>query len=84
MKAACERVFAGTSMAALAAMLPKTLRKAAITHWLDAGISVYLASDWAGHSTDVAELYYAGRADTTYAREVALLSQRSRRAETRG
>lgn len=72
---ACERVFAGTAKAALAAMPPKTLRKAAITHWLDSGISIYLASDWAGHSTDVAELYYAGRADASYAKEVELLTR---------
>jgi integrase len=76
---ACERVFAGTSKSALAAMPPKTLRKAAITHWLDSGISIYLASDWAGHSTDVAELYYAGRSRTTYAKEVELLARRSGR-----
>lgn len=78
---ACERVFAGTSKSMLAAMPPKTLRKAAITHWLDSGISIYLASDWAGHSTEVAELYYAGRAHTSYAREVTLLARRCDRAD---
>ena len=78
---ACERVFAGTAKAALAAMPPKTLRKAAITHWLDSGISIYLASDWAGHSTDVAELYYAGRADASYTKEVELLTRARTRAQ---
>jgi integrase len=78
---ACERVFAGTTKAALAAMPPKTLRKGAITHWLDSGISIYLASDWAGHSTDVAELYYAGRADASYTKEVELLTRARTRAQ---
>lgn len=78
-KPACARVFGGTAKAALADMPPKTLRKAAITHWLDSGISIYLASDWAGHSTDVAELYYVGRAETTYAKEVELLTRRRRK-----
>jgi integrase len=72
---ACERVFAGTAKSVLASMPPKTLRKAAITHWLDSGISIYLASDWAGHSTEVAEAYYAGRADATYSREIEMLAR---------
>lgn len=72
---ACDRVFGGTSKASLATMTPKTLRKAAITHWLDAGINPFLAAEWAGHSEDVARRYYAGRTSETYAREAALLAE---------
>lgn len=79
---ACERIFSGTAKAALASMPPKTLRKAAITHWLDSGISIYLASAWAGHSTEVAELFYAGRSDTSYAKEVELLTRQTGRRAT--
>lgn len=72
---ACRQVFAGTGKAHLVDMPPKTLRKAAITWWADCGVPTALAADWAGHSEEVAALYYAGRASTDYSREVALLSQ---------
>ena len=71
---ACQAVFAGTEKDQLARMSPQTLRKAAITYWLDSGISPYLASEWAGHSEDVSRRYYAGRSNTTYAREASLLA----------
>ncbi|MDP3953169.1 hypothetical protein [Microbacterium sp.] len=73
---ACERVFAGSSKPDLARMPPKMLRKAAITFWLDAGISPYLASEWAGHSEDVARRYHAGRASDSYAAEISKLTER--------
>ncbi|MDR7252774.1 integrase [Nocardioides sp. BE266] len=72
---ACERVFGGSGKAELAAMPPKTLRKAAITFWLDSGISLSQAAEWAGHSEDVAQRYYAGRVSPGFAREAALLAQ---------
>lgn len=72
---ACEAVFAGSPKSALAGMSPQVLRKAAITYWLDSGISPYLASEWAGHSEDVSRRYYAGMSSTTYAREAALLAK---------
>lgn len=72
---ACRRVFAGTAKQRLATMPPKTLRKAAITFWLDAGISTALAAEWAGHTEEVLRLYYAGRAAPTFAKEAALLAQ---------
>lgn len=72
---ACEKVFAGTAKAALTAMPPKTLRKAAITFWLDSGISLSQAAEWAGHSEDVAQRYYAGRVSPGFAREASLLAQ---------
>ncbi|QYJ03508.1 site-specific integrase [Nocardioides panacisoli] len=71
---ACEKVFAGTPKHELAAMAPKTLRKAAVTWWLEKGIPTYLAAEWAGHSINVARDYYAGRSATTYTNEVGLLS----------
>lgn len=71
---ACQKVFGGTAKNQLVNMTPNTLRKAAITFWLDSGISPYLAADWAGHSEDVARRYYAGRAAGSYAREVAILA----------
>ncbi|MEO9322259.1 hypothetical protein ABFT23_02130 [Nocardioides sp. C4-1] len=72
---ACERVFGGTEKRELVTMPPKTLRKAAITFWLDAGINPFLAAEWAGHSEDVAKRYYAGRAAASFASEVARLGQ---------
>lgn len=76
---ACEQVFASTAKAELANMPPKMLRKAAVTYWLDSGISPYLASEWAGHDVEVARTYYAGRAASTYSAEVDLLNARLRR-----
>lgn len=72
---ACERVFAGGAKSTLALMPPKTLRKAAITFWLDSGISLHQAAEWAGHSEDVAQRYYAGRVSAGFAREAALLAE---------
>jgi hypothetical protein len=71
---ACERVFAGSSKPLLARMEPKTLRKAAITFWLDSGIDLMQAAEWAGHSEDVAQRYYAGRVSPGFAREAAMLA----------
>lgn len=73
---ACEQVFGGTDKAELAVMSPSTLRKAAITFWLDSNINPYLAAEWAGHSEDVSKRYYAGRANTSFADEAALLAAR--------
>ncbi|RYC05635.1 hypothetical protein [Nocardioides zhouii] len=73
-KPACEKVFRGSAKPQLASMTPSILRKAAITFWLDSGITPYLASDWAGHSEDVSRRYYAGRASTSFATEAALLT----------
>lgn len=72
---ALRTVFQGTSKAVLVQASPKILRKTAITWWHDQGISETLAADWAGHSKDVAEIYYASRASTTFAREVAMLER---------
>jgi hypothetical protein len=71
---ACEKVFAGSSKPLLAQMSPKTLRKAAITFWLDSGIDLTQAAEWAGHSEDVAQRYYAGRVAPGFAREAAMLA----------
>lgn len=71
---ACEKVFAGSAKPQLASMTPSILRKAAITFWLNSGITPYLAADWAGHSEDVSRRYYAGRASTSFANEAALLT----------
>lgn len=70
---AMHRVFAGTKKDALATAPPKILRKTAITWWADSGINQAQAAEWAGHSEEVARLYYASRASTTFAREAALL-----------
>ncbi|MEP9362808.1 hypothetical protein ABLE68_07570 [Nocardioides sp. CN2-186] len=71
---ALERVFAGTAKAELLTASPKILRKAAITWWLAGGISQTLAAEWAGHSEEVSQLYYASRTSSTYHHEVTLLS----------
>lgn len=73
-KPACEKVFKGSSKPQLASMTPSILRKAAITFWLDSGITPYLAAEWAGHSEDVSKRYYAGRASTSFANEAAILA----------
>jgi integrase len=70
---AFERVFAGTDKAGLATSSAGILRKTAITLWADSGITATQAAEWAGHSEEVARIYYASRASTTFAREVALL-----------
>jgi integrase len=79
---ACEKVFANSDKPALAHMSPKTLRKAAITFWLDSGISLSQAAEWAGHSEDVAQRYYAGRVSPGFAREAAMLARGA--ADVRG
>lgn len=71
---ACDKVFGGTTKTELATMPPKTLRRAAITYWLNCGISPYLAAEWAGHDVEIARTYYAGRAASTYSAEVDLLT----------
>ena len=78
---ACHKVFAGTEKDALTTMTPKTLRKAAITFWLDSGINPFLAAEWAGHSAEVSQRFYAGRASSSFASEVDQL--RSHRERTR-
>ena len=73
---ALHAVFAGTSKAVLVDASPKILRKTDITWWADRGIHQTLAAEWAGHSEEVARIYYASRASSTFAREVALLEPR--------
>ncbi|WP_299056343.1 hypothetical protein [uncultured Nocardioides sp.] len=75
---ACEKVFAGGPKAALVNMPPKTLRKAAITIWLDAGVKIHDAADWAGHSTKIAELHYVGRTSHGFEHDYALLTSYER------
>lgn len=58
---ALAAVFAGTAKAALVDASPKILRKTAITWWADCGINQSEAADWAGHSEEVARVYYASR-----------------------
>lgn len=70
---ALARVFSGTVKEQLVTMQPKMLRKAAITLWYESGINSALAAEWAGHSPEVAQIYYAGRSAATYDREIALL-----------
>ncbi len=70
---ALAEVFTGSPKAALLDASPKILRKTAITWWADCGINQSEAADWAGHSEEVARLYYASRASTTFRREVSLL-----------
>lgn len=72
---ALERVFAGTPKAALLEASPKVLRKTAITWWADRGINQAEAADWAGHSEEVARVFYASRASTTFQREALLLER---------
>ena len=67
------RVFRGTPKAALLDASPKILRKTAITWWADCGINQSEAADWAGHSEEVARVFYASRASTTFQREALLL-----------
>lgn len=74
---ACEKVFAGGVKSALATMPPKTLRKAAITIWLEAGVSIHTSADWAGHSSEVAELHYVGRTRSGFEKELHLLADYS-------
>lgn len=74
---AAERVFGGSSKSALASATPKILRKAAITWWLERGVAPAVAAEWAGHTEEVMELYYAGRSSQTWAVEADLL-RRSR------
>ena len=59
-------------------MPPKTLRSAAITFWLDSGISPLLAAEWAGHSEDVSKRYYAGRASIGFEKEAQPLADNFR------
>lgn len=72
---ACHQVFAGTAKAHLASMPPKSLRKTAITFWLESGISTALAAEWAGHSEEVCRQYYAGRTTSTFEKEAGLLAR---------
>lgn len=71
---ACEKVFGATSKPMLASMTPNTLRKAAITFWLDSGITMVQAGEWAGHSEDVQQRHYAGRVTPGLAKEAAMLA----------
>ena len=80
---ALERVFAGTPKAALLDASPKILRKTAITWWADCGINQSEAAEWAGHSEEVARVFYASRASTTFERE-ALLLERDRSVKSPG
>ena len=72
---ALRAVFAGTAKASLVDATPKILRKTAITWWCENGIMQNQAAEWAGHSEEVATIYYASRSRTTYAREIALLAR---------
>lgn len=73
---ALRAVFAGTAKQSLVSASPKILRKTAITWWSERGISQTQAAEWAGHTEEVARIYYASRSSTTYAREIALLDVR--------
>ena len=66
----CQKVFGGTEKQFLVNMPPKMLRKAAVTFWLESGISHHLVAEWAGHSPEVLHGYYAGRTALDYAAEV--------------
>ena len=55
---------------------PGILRKTAITWWHENGISETKAAEWAGHSEEVARIYYASRTTRGFARERALLERR--------
>lgn len=70
---ALERVFAGTAKAALVAAAPGILRKTAITWWLQSGVTTTVAADWAGHTEEVMNVYYASRSSVTWANEAQLL-----------
>jgi hypothetical protein len=70
---AMEKVFAGTSKEALALSSPKILRKAAITWWLERGVAPAVAADWAGHTEEVMQIYYASRSSHTWAAEAEML-----------
>jgi integrase len=70
---AVERVFGASTKTHLRTMTPQMLRKAAITYWLDSGISSAQSAEWAGHSQEVLSRYYAGRASTNYALQTAAL-----------
>ncbi|RYB90074.1 site-specific integrase [Nocardioides glacieisoli] len=70
---ALEKVFGGTSKAALVNASPKVLRKAAITWWLERGVSPAVAAEWAGHTEEVMQIYYASRSSTTWAAEADML-----------
>ena len=71
---ACLKVFGKSAKPGLAQMTPNVLRKAAITFWLDSGITPHLASEWAGHSEDVSKRHYAGRASASFAHEAEMLA----------
>ena len=70
---ALERVFAGTGKAALVHAAPGILRKSAITWWLQSGVTTTVAADWAGHSEEVMNAYYASRSSLTWDNEAQLL-----------
>lgn len=70
---ALELVFAGTAKAALVNAAPGILRKAAITWWLQSGVTTTVAAEWAGHAEEVAQLHYASRSSLTWAPEARLL-----------
>lgn len=72
---ALRTVFAGTAKASLCDASPKILRKAAITWWLETGVGPIVAADWAGHTEEVLQLFYAGRSSTTWATEAELLKK---------
>ncbi|MBD3924315.1 hypothetical protein IEZ26_06750 [Nocardioides cavernae] len=76
---ALVKVFAGTSKHALVHASPKILRKAAITWWLERGVAPAVAAEWAGHTEEVMQIYYASRSSQTWATEAQML-RRSREA----
>jgi hypothetical protein len=76
---ALERVFAGTAKEALVNAAPGILRKTAITWWLQSGVTTTVAAEWAGHTEEVMQIYYASRSSLTWAPEASLLlNSRSR------
>lgn len=70
---ALAKVFAGTTKDVLVHASPKILRKAAITWWLERGVAPAVAADWAGHTEEVMEIYYASRSSHDWSIEADLL-----------
>lgn len=70
---ALQRVFAGTAKASLTTAAPGILRKTAITWWLQSGVTTTVAADWAGHTEEVMQVYYASRSSLNWASEADLL-----------
>ncbi len=69
-------VFSGGAKESLTHATPKILRKAAITWWLERGVSPTVAAEWAGHTEEVMQIYYASRSTATWQTEADMLVRR--------